>query len=121
MPVTTLPRLIESDWLAEHLGDPDLRIIDCTFLLSRDPETGAYREESGRARWEQGHIPGAAFVDVATELSETDSPRFRFQLPSESQVAATMSRLGVGDDSHVVLYDSGMNMWAARVWWLLSA
>ncbi len=117
----TTPRiasLVETDWLHEHLGDSDLRILDCTVAL---PPVGATDRSpiSGRPDWEAGHIPGSAFADVIHELSDTSHTRYSFPFPGESQFAAAMSRLGVGDGTRVVLYDSGAGMWAARVWWLL--
>ncbi|THE63403.1 sulfurtransferase [Salinadaptatus halalkaliphilus] len=115
----TMPDLVEPDWLEARLDEPDVQVIDCTVHLSFDPETGTRHTESGRADWEQGHVPGSAFVDIPTELSETDDPDYPYQVPSSDEFAAAMERLGVGDDSRVVLYDSAGNSWAARVWWLL--
>lgn len=116
-----VPALVETDWLHEHLEDPDLRILDCTVLLRFHAETGARQSESGRAEWEHSHIPGSAFADLIEDLSETDDPKFPLQMPTAEKFARSMSRLGVGDDSRVVLYDAVNNMWAARVWWMLRA
>lgn len=118
---TTVPALVETDWLHEHLDDPDLRILDCTVFLRFDPETGARNAESGRDEWAQSHIPGSAFADILTDLSETENPKFPMQMPSAEKFADSMSRLGVGDGTAVVLYDRAGNMWAARVWWMLRA
>jgi len=119
MTITDIPALIETDWLAAHLGDPALRVLDCTVHLSTDPVTGERRVESGRAGWEQSHIPGSAFADLIHDLSDPSFTRYSFPLPPAAQFADVMSRLGVGDDSAVVLYDARGNMWAARLWWLL--
>jgi thiosulfate/3-mercaptopyruvate sulfurtransferase len=116
-----VPALVETEWLEQHLLEPDLRVLDCTVFLRFDPETGARGAETGRAEWEQSHIPGAAFADLLGDLSETDNPKFPMQMPTPEKFAASMSALGVGDDSAVVLYDAAGNMWAARVWWMLRA
>jgi thiosulfate/3-mercaptopyruvate sulfurtransferase len=74
--------LVETEWLAEHLHDPGVRVLECTVYLHPADVPGGYRVESGRARWEQGHIPGAGFADLQ-ELSDKTSA-LRFMLPSAS-------------------------------------
>ena len=112
--------LVETDWLAAHLGEPDLRVIECTVYLQPADVPGGYRVESGRAKWAEGHIPGAGFVDLQDELSDRTS-QLRFMMPPAAQFAEAVSRHGVGDGVRVVLYDRAVNMWAARVWWMLRA
>jgi thiosulfate/3-mercaptopyruvate sulfurtransferase len=113
--------LVETDWLANHLADPGLRALECTVCLHPAPELpGGFRVESGRAEWAAGHIPGAGFVDLQEELADRTSP-LRFTMPQAQQFADTLSRHGVGDGVQVVLYDRSVNMWAARVWWMLRA
>lgn len=119
MAFTNPQSLVETDWLAAHLTDADLRILDCTVFLHPDP-AGGYRIESGRDAWAHGHIPGSGFADLITDLSDRDS-RLRFMMPPAGQFAEAMSRYGVGEGTRVVLYDANMNMWAARVWWMLRA
>jgi thiosulfate/3-mercaptopyruvate sulfurtransferase len=111
--------LVSTEWLAGELGRPDLRVLDCTVLLTPQPG-GGYAVENGRAHWEKGHIPGSAFAELAGALSDPDSP-LRFTLPTAERFADAMGRLGVGDEHRVVLYDSRVNMWAARLWWMLRA
>lgn len=116
--------LVETDWLHEHLDDSDLRILDCTVYLPNYFDESAARQieiVSGRANWEQGHIPGSAFADLIGELSGPADPRYMFPKPVPDQFAAAMSRLGVGPGTRVVLYDDMHNLWAARLWWLLGA
>lgn len=65
--------LVETDWLAERLGEPGLRIIDSTLVVTR-MEGGGWRPSSGRESYEAGHIPGAQFVDLTIELFDASSP-----------------------------------------------
>ena len=113
--------LVATDWLAQHLDDPAVRVLECTVnLVSDSAERSGFRVESGRAAWAAGHIPGAGFADLPTELSDRASS-LRFMMPPAAQFAEAMSRHGVGDGVRVVLYDRAVNMWAARVWWMLRA
>jgi len=111
--------LVTTQWLQDHLEDPDLRVLDCTVFL-RPVEGGGVRPESGRAEWEASHIPGAGFADLPGELSDR-STQLPVMMPPAAHFAEVMGRYGVGDDSRVVLYDAGSNMWAARLWWMLRA
>jgi thiosulfate/3-mercaptopyruvate sulfurtransferase len=108
----TVPALVTTNWLAEHLADAHLGVVDVRWSLL---ERG-----KGRAAYDAGHIPGAAFLDVDGDLA---SPRGegpgRHPLPTAERFAAAMSRAGVGGDTHVVAYDFGDGSTAARVWWLL--
>ncbi len=110
--------LVECAWLADHLDDRDLRILDCHVVFER--VGGELVVESGQSRWAEGHIPRSAHVDLLEALSDRSS-EYRFMMPPPSQVATVMSDLGVGRGTRVVLYDRDVNMWAARVWWILRA
>lgn len=110
--------LVDPTWVAAHLSDPSLRVFDCSILLTPTPDDPLHIE-SGRAAWDRGHVPGSDFLDVQYELSATPSPQFT--MPSARQFAEAMSRHGVADGTHVVLYTTGHPMWATRVWWLLRA
>lgn len=108
----SVPLTVSTDWLAAGLSDPALRVVDVRWsLLERD---------KGRNAYLAGHVPGAVFFDVETDLS---SPRGqgpgRHPLPTPEAFAATMSRAGVDAATHVVAYDFGDGSTAARVWWLL--
>jgi thiosulfate/3-mercaptopyruvate sulfurtransferase len=109
--------LIDTQSLERQLGDPDLRILDCTTHLIPDPKI-TYQVVPGRADFEKGHIPGAQFVDIQADLSD-NSHRLRFMKPSAEAFAASMSGFGVGDGTRVVLYSTTSPQWATRVWWLL--
>ncbi len=112
-----LGTLVTAEWLALHLDDPDLVVLDCSVKVEMD-ENGGFRSVSGRPGYEAGHIPSAGFADLVSTLSDTSSP-FQFTMPSAQQFGAAMAELGVGDNSRVVLYDSSGSVWAARVWWML--
>lgn len=109
--------LVETDWLADHLGDPGVRIFDCTTHLVPDPKI-TYRVVPGRADFEKAHIPGAGFIDVEADVSDT-SQKLRFMVPTADAFADAMRRFGVNADSRVVLYSAANPWWATRVWWLL--
>jgi len=109
--------LVTVEWLASQLGEPDLVVLDATVITEPD-ENGGLRSVSGRGEYEAAHIPGAAFADLIEDLADTDSPH-RMAVPEPHEFAAAMGRLGVGDHSRVVIYDSAGSMWAARVWWML--
>jgi len=109
--------LIETGELERRLGDPELRVFDCTIHLIPNPDIG-YTVEPGREDFEKGHIPGAQFIDLQADLS-APHPKLRFMLPSAEAFAAAMGRFGVGENSRVVLYSTTTAQWASRVWWML--
>ena len=110
--------LVETDWLAAHLADPKVVVLDCTVHLIPDPKI-TYTVKSGREDFEKGHIPGAQFIDVQADLSDNDRLPLRFMLPKPAGFAAAMRRFGVSDDSKVVTYSTANPQWATRVWWVL--
>jgi thiosulfate/3-mercaptopyruvate sulfurtransferase len=109
--------LIDTAALERQLGDPNLRIFDCTTNLIPDPKT-TYQAVPARADFEKARIPGAQFIDLQADLSDKNQ-RLRFMLPPAEVFAAAMSRFGVGEKSRVVLYSTANPWWATRVWWLL--
>jgi thiosulfate/3-mercaptopyruvate sulfurtransferase len=109
--------LVSTQWLSEHLEDPDLVVLDSTVLIDIG-EDGGFNILSGRANYESGHIPSAGFADLMGNLSDPERPA-QFIMPTAEQFAAAMGALGVGDDSRVVLYTANNPDWAARVWWML--
>lgn len=111
--------LVSTDWLAAHLGEPDLRILDCSVVM-RTAADGSYGFVGGRDEWLQAHIPGSVFVDVLGELAAKDTP-LPMMMPSPETFAATLAGYGVGAGTAVVLYDRSNHAWAARVWWMLRA
>jgi len=110
--------LVSPEWLAQSLGDDNLRILDCTVFLRPTDSGAAYRVETGLAQWEQGHIPNSGFLDQVALLSDPESD-LNFTALDPAGLAAGFGAAGIGADTRVVLYDRAFNMWATRVWWLL--
>ncbi len=111
--------IVDADWLAANLTDPNLRIYDCTTYLRYEEGTGRpYRVESGHADWLAGHIPGSAFLDLQGEFSDDSAPT-RFMRLSPSETAAAFARHGVGEDTRAILYSRASPVWATRFWWML--
>ena len=111
-----MDKLVQPGWLEENLAAPDLRILDCSVVFERPG--GVLNIESGRERWNQEHIPGSVHVDLMTELAD-QTAELLFTMPPTEQFVSVMESVGVGDGTRVVLYDFDINMWAARVWWML--
>jgi thiosulfate/3-mercaptopyruvate sulfurtransferase len=103
--------LVEASWLLERLGAPRLTVVDCHFKLG---EPGA-----GERAWREGHIPGAAFLDVDRDLAAEPGERGRHPLPETADFQAAARRAGIGRDSMVVAYDEAGEGGAVRLWWLL--
>ncbi len=101
--------LVSTDWLAAHLGAPDLRILDATWHM---PDAG----RDARAEFVEGHVPGARFFDI-DEIADDQSDLPHMAPPVEKFVSR-MRAMGVGDGHRVVVYDSHGLFSAARVWWL---
>jgi thiosulfate/3-mercaptopyruvate sulfurtransferase len=112
--------LIETHDLAERLEDSHLRLLECTTVLTPLPDNSGYCAESGRPLYAAGHLPGAVFVDLLTELSDTTGP-LRFTMPAPEHLASALGAVGVGPDTFVVIYCRSHNMMAARLWWMLRA
>ena len=109
--------LVSTDWLSRHLDETDLVVLDCTVHTVMEDD-GGFHNVSGRADFDQGHIPTAGFADLTDDLCDTSSP-IEFAVPTPEKFCSAMGKLGVGDDSRVVLYDGFLSARAARVWWML--
>lgn len=101
--------LVSTDWLAAHLKDPDLRVLDASWYL---PDSG----REARAEYDAAHIPGARFFDI-DEISDQRSDLPHMAPPPE-KFMSRMRAMGVGDGHQVVVYDGAGLFSAARVWWL---
>jgi thiosulfate/3-mercaptopyruvate sulfurtransferase len=101
--------LVSTDWLADHLDAPDLRVIDASWHM---PDAG----RDARAEYETAHIPGARFFDIDT-IADLQSELPHMAPPPEKFISSVRA-LGIGDGHRVVVYDSAGLFSAARVWWL---
>ena len=104
--------LISTQWLANELGAPDLRVVDATFFLPTE-------NRDAQAEHVAAHIPGAVFFDIA-EIADLDNP-LPHMLPDETKFASRMQSLGIGDGNRIVIYDNSPLHTAARAWWMLKA
>ena len=102
--------LISTEWLAEHLGEPDLVVVDSSWFM---PSSG----RSGRAEYLQAHVPGARFLDIDA-VSDRSNPA-PHMLPSAGDFGAAMEALGVGREDRIVVYDNSPTRTAARGWFML--
>ncbi len=100
--------LVSTDWLAAHLHEPDLRVVDARWYLPT-------LERDARAEYLAGHIPGAVFFDI-DEIKDSRNP-LPHMLPSPAEFAAAAGRLGIGDGERVVVYGARHLIASARVWW----
>ena len=107
--------LVTTEWLTGQLDDPTVRVADIRWYL---PSIG----KQGREEYDRGHIPGAVFVDLETELANHGAfGPGRHPLPAAETFGDAMSRAGIGPATHVVAYDDNGGSIAARLWWLLRA
>ncbi len=100
--------LVSTGWLAAHLNDPDLRIIDGSYYL---PDMG----RDARSEYEAAHIPGARFFDIDS-ISDQRS-EVPHMAPPVEKFMSRMRAMGIGDGHQVVAYDGAGLFSAARVWW----
>ena len=113
--------LVSTEWLAEHLNDPDVRIVDMrgsvvTKQVAPGVEQADYR--GARDEYLAAHIPGAVYVDWTADIIDPDDP-VPVQIAPADRFAEAMAARGVGDDTVVVAVDHGGGQFATRLWWAL--
>lgn len=101
--------LVSTEWLAGHLDDPKVRVLDCRYSFERD----------ARQDYLQSHIPGAVYFAYPEHLNDPNSDVETMIAPPE-QVAAEIGKAGVGDDTVIVTYDDEGGHAAARTWLVLA-
>jgi thiosulfate/3-mercaptopyruvate sulfurtransferase len=113
----SLTALVDPETLRAALDAPSDRpvVLDASTSLVTHGEGEPYTAGPLRAHYLAAHVPGAAFVDVTGELSDPAGPH-PFTLPSPEALAAASGTVGIGDDTHVVVYDTVGSAWATRVW-----
>ena len=113
--------LVETSWLAEHLQDPDLRIVDMRGYV-RTVENEGIQEahyQGARDEYEQSHIPGAVYIDWTRDIVNLNDT-VKAQVASPEQFALMMGSNGIGDQHIVVAYDTHpASQFATRLWWAL--
>ncbi len=114
--------LVQTEWLAEHIDDPDLRVVDIRGYVKKK-NLGDSRQEAeylaARDEYDEAHIPGAVYIDWTRDIVDPDDP-VPVQVAPPERFAALMGSLGIGDDTHVVVYDHAGGQFATRLWWALT-
>lgn len=114
--------LVETDWLAEHLDDPHLRIVDMRGYVRTVEHDGVQDAlyVGARDEYEQAHIPGALYIDWSSDIVDPDDA-VEAQVAPADRFAEVMGRLGIGDQHLVVAYDAHpASQFATRLWWALN-
>src|ERR1700676_228991 len=107
-PSPTSRWLVSTDWLAEHLREPNVIAVDGSYFLPT-------QKRDAHTEYRSGHIPGAVFFDI--EAVSDHSTELPHMLPGPTQFGEVVGGLGIGDGDTVVVYDSVGLFSAARVWW----
>src|SRR5438876_3091346 len=102
MTYTHPEQLVETDWVAAHAADANVRIVDM---------------RNAEAAYAAGHVAGAVYLSPVAIREAGRPPTF---LPTPAEFEAVMARLGIGDDTRVIAYDERGGIYAARLWWILN-
>lgn len=102
---------VAADWLAEHIDDPEVQILDARMAPPGQDDRDI------PAEYRAGHVPGAVFFDIET-LSDRNSA-YPHMMPRAEAFAVAMRELGVSHDKHLIIYDEGTLFSAPRAWWML--
>ena len=114
--------LVTTGWLAGHLEDENLRIVDIRGYVNKTDLGGGRQRADYLAapdEYDEAHIPGAVYVDWTMDITDPDDP-VSVQVAPPGRFARLMGSLGIGDDTHVVVYDHAGGQFASRLWWVLT-
>src|SRR4051794_21187262 len=114
--------LVTTDWLEEHLADPELRVVDMRGYVTTRPLEPGVEEATYRGAFEEylaGHIPGAVYVDWTKDIIDPDDP-VPAQIAPPARFAEIMAERGVGESTHVIAVDHMGGQFATRLWWVLT-
>jgi rhodanese-related sulfurtransferase len=114
--------LVTTDWLADHLEDENFRVVDIRgYVKKTDLGRGRQRADylPAREEYDEAHVPGAVYVDWTRDITDPDDP-VPAQVAPPERFAALMGSLGIGDETHVVVYDHSGGQFATRLWWALT-
>ncbi len=113
--------LLQTEWLAEHIGDRNLRVVDIRGRVVTTPVAPGVEEadyQGARGEYLAAHIPGAVYIDWTTDITDPDDP-VPAQVAPPARFAEAMAARGIGDQTHVVAVDHGGGQFATRLWWAL--
>ncbi|HJQ29511.1 MAG TPA: sulfurtransferase [Rubrobacter sp.] len=114
--------LVTTDWLADHLQDENLRVVDIRgYVKKTDLGEGRQKADylAARDEYDEAHVPGAVYVDWTSDITDPDDP-VPVQIAPPERFARLMGSLGIGGDTHVVAYDHAGGQFATRMWWALT-
>ncbi len=110
MPYSNPQALVSTEWLAQHMNAPDVRIVDATSFLPTVPR-------NAKAEYRECHIPGAVFFDI-DDIADESNP-LPHMMPSAEKFSSRVRKLGLGDGNRIVVYDAnGGSSASCRVWWM---
>ncbi len=113
--------LATTDWLVQHLDDPDIRVVDIRgYVKKTDLGDGRQKADylAAREEYDESHVPGAVYVDWTSDITDPEGP-VPAQIAPPERFAAFIGRLGIGDGTHVIVYDHAGGQFATRLWWAL--
>jgi thiosulfate/3-mercaptopyruvate sulfurtransferase len=113
--------LVSTDWLAAHLDDPNVRVVDIRgYVHTTDLGEGKQHADyvAARDEYDAGHIPGAVYVDWTQDITDPDNP-VKVQIAPPARFAQAMEERGIGDETDVVIVDHTGGNFATRLWWAL--
>ena len=114
--------LVQTAWLQGYLQDTNIRVVDIRgYVKKKDLGDGRQKAEylAAREEYEESHIPGAVYVDWTRDIVDPDNP-VPAQVAPPDRFAALMESLGIGDDTHIIVYDHTGGQFATRLWWALT-
>lgn len=112
--------VVSTQWLADYLGADHLVVLDASVLQTAQPDGSTAYVTGHESFLLHGHLPGARFADVIDVLSDPNGS-YPFTRPDAARFASAVGGLGIDNETTVIVYDSRVGQWAARVWWLFRA
>lgn len=112
--------LVSTQWLADHFGSDKLVVLDATVVPWVQPNGRSGYLSGLDAYLVEGHLPGAVFADLIDEFSDPEGP-YPFTRPTAQAFATAAASVGIDNNTTVIVYDSAVGQWAARIWWLFRA
>jgi thiosulfate/3-mercaptopyruvate sulfurtransferase len=109
MTAMTGSALVSTNWLAERLDAPDVKVADATWFLPT-------MRRDAKQEYREAHIPGAVYFDI-DDIADSDSP-LPHMLPDAAKFSSRVRKLGLGDGVRIVLYDNNRYSASARAWWM---